>query len=93
MFCYRKIILKTLPVILLFLVALPIRAQQSSKVQKETRSFNGPDVQDNRVNTGPEVGETIPHFEAMDRTGKRTGLQDIVGSKGAVILFYRSADW
>jgi peroxiredoxin len=42
---------------------------------------------------GPRVGATVPDFSLADQHGKRQTLQSIMGPKGAMIVFYRSADW
>lgn len=44
-------------------------------------------------NYGPEVGETVPPFNLPDQNGKMQNLKSITGPNGAIILFYRSADW
>ncbi|MGI9257883.1 MAG: hypothetical protein ACR2QQ_03520 [Gammaproteobacteria bacterium] len=43
--------------------------------------------------SGPEIGETIPDFEAYDQNGNLVGLDDVMGPNGAVVVFHRSADW
>ena len=45
------------------------------------------------IKTGPEVGSTVPAFEAPDQNGRLQNLQSILGPKGALLAFYRSADW
>ena len=42
---------------------------------------------------GPQVGEGIPDFSLTDQNGKPWNLQSIMGPKGAMLVFYRSADW
>jgi hypothetical protein len=42
---------------------------------------------------GPQVGERVPDFSLPDQTGKIRNLQSIMGPRGAMIVFYRSADW
>jgi hypothetical protein len=42
---------------------------------------------------GPEVGERVPDFAGTDQFGRRQTLQSILGPKGALIVFYRSAEW
>jgi len=42
---------------------------------------------------GPQVGERIPDFSLTDQNGKPWNLQSIMGPKGAMLVFYRSADW
>lgn len=45
------------------------------------------------IKTGPAVGEQIPAFSAPDQNGTMQTLSKIVGDKGAMLVFYRSADW
>ena len=82
-------------IIFLFLLylPLPVEAQQHAETRKQDPVFDRWDPTDSNMKTGPAVGESIPDFEAADQNGKSTSFQDIVGPKGAVILFYRSADW
>jgi hypothetical protein len=42
---------------------------------------------------GPQVGERVPDFSLKDQSGKPWTLQSIMGPKGAMLVFYRSADW
>jgi peroxiredoxin len=42
---------------------------------------------------GPQVGTAVPDFSLADQHGKRQTLQSVMGPKGAMIVFYRSADW
>ena len=42
---------------------------------------------------GPQVGERIPDFSLKDQNGNTQTLRSIMGSKGAMVVFVRSADW
>ena len=42
---------------------------------------------------GPQVGEQVPEFSLPDQNGQMRTLESIVGPKGAMLLFHRSADW
>ena len=42
---------------------------------------------------GPQVGERVPDFSLKDQNGKLWALQSIMGPKGAMLVFERSADW
>jgi len=42
---------------------------------------------------GPQVGERVPDFSLKDQTGKTLNRQSIMGPKGAMLVFLRSADW
>lgn len=42
---------------------------------------------------GPPVGSTVPEFSLLDQNGRTRTLPSILGPKGAVLVFFRSADW
>ena len=42
---------------------------------------------------GPQVGERVPDFTLADQSGRQRTLQSIMGSRGAMLVFVRSADW
>jgi hypothetical protein len=42
---------------------------------------------------GPQVGHRVPDFALKDQNGKLWTRQSIVGPKGAMLVFVRSADW
>jgi hypothetical protein len=42
---------------------------------------------------GPQVGERVPDFSLRDQNGRMQTLQSIMGPKGAMLVFVRSADW
>jgi len=42
---------------------------------------------------GLDVGQKAPAFSARDQFGREQTLETLKGSKGTVLLFYRSADW
>jgi hypothetical protein len=45
------------------------------------------------IKTGPEVGQQVPAFSATDQEGRTQTLKSIMGPKGAMLVFFRSADW
>jgi len=45
------------------------------------------------VATGPNVGQRVPDFRLRDQNGAEKTLQSILGPKGALLVFFRSADW
>ena len=45
------------------------------------------------IKTGPEVGQQVPAFSAPDQEGRNQTLKSIMGPKGAMLVFFRSADW
>ena len=42
---------------------------------------------------GPQIGEKAPDFELEDQSGKKWSRDTIMGPKGAMLVFFRSADW
>jgi len=42
---------------------------------------------------GPKVGERVPDFSLPDQHGATRTLRSTFGPKGAVLVFFRSADW
>ena len=46
-----------------------------------------------QIRTGPDIGSVVPAFEAVDQNGHLQTLQSVAGPKGALLVFYRSADW
>jgi hypothetical protein len=45
------------------------------------------------VKSGLPVGAKIPNFALPDQNGKRQTFGSIAGPKGAMLVFFRSADW
>ena len=45
------------------------------------------------IRTGPELGQQIPGFAAEDQEGRTETVKSIIGPKGAMLVFFRSADW
>lgn len=42
---------------------------------------------------GIAAGEPAPSFQAQDEREKQQTLSSLMGPKGLVLLFFRSADW
>ena len=42
---------------------------------------------------GPTVGARVPDFTLQDQAGQTRSLSSLLGPKGAVLVFFRSADW
>ena len=42
---------------------------------------------------GPQVGERVPDFMLRDQNGTTRALQSVMGERGAMLVFIRSADW
>ena len=45
------------------------------------------------IKTGPDVGQQVPAFSAQDQEGRNQTLKSIMGPNGAMLVFFRSADW
>jgi len=42
---------------------------------------------------GPQVGEIVPDFSLPDQNGRIWTRESIMGPRGAMLVFVRSADW
>ena len=42
---------------------------------------------------GPQIGQRVPDFNLKDQNGKPWTLDSVMGPNGAMLVFYRSADW
>jgi cytochrome oxidase Cu insertion factor (SCO1/SenC/PrrC family) len=42
---------------------------------------------------GPQTGERVPDFSLPDQNGRVVSLDSVLGPNGALLMFYRSADW
>jgi len=45
------------------------------------------------VRSGPSAGQPVPEFSAPDQNGRVQTLQSVMGPKGLMLVFFRSADW
>ena len=48
-----------------------------------------PDVQ----KLGPQIGARVPDFTLLDQNGQSRTLASLMGPKGLMLVFFRSADW
>jgi peroxiredoxin len=48
-----------------------------------------PDV----LKLGPQIGARVPEFTLLDQNGQSRTLASLMGPKGLMLVFYRSADW
>ena len=63
----------------LCVLGLTVQAQQPATVDTST--------------IGPKVGERVPPFAGVDQFGRSHSLESSLGPKGAMLVFFRSADW
>jgi hypothetical protein len=61
------------------IVTTPVQAQERTPVDLSS--------------LGPQVGERVPDFALPDQHGTVQTLDSIMGERGAMLLFHRSADW
>jgi peroxiredoxin len=57
--------------------------------QQSTPQPGLPDVR----KLGPQVGTRVPDFSLLDQKGQSRTLSSLMGPKGLMLVFYRSADW
>ena len=69
--------------LVLYMGALPFAAHS------QQRGFDA----NANLKTGPEVGQKIPAFSAVDQTGRVRNFDSLKGPKGFVLFFNRSVDW
>jgi len=65
---------------LFLLVSLPVGAQQAPQKIEVSR-------------LGPQTGQVVPDFRLQDAQGKVWTRDSIMGPRGAMLAFMRSADW
>ena len=46
-----------------------------------------------QIKTGPAARDGVPDFASPDQAGRTQTLKSIMGPKGAMLVFFRSADW
>jgi cytochrome oxidase Cu insertion factor (SCO1/SenC/PrrC family) len=51
------------------------------------------EAQNDGYRTGPEIGQKIPDFTLTDQHGQNRSLEELMGPKGLLLVFSRSADW
>ncbi|MGE0450462.1 MAG: redoxin domain-containing protein [Vicinamibacterales bacterium] len=59
----------------------PLFGQQPPPAMPDVRSL------------GPQVGSKVPDFSLPDQHGETRTLRSLMGPKGMLLVFYRSADW
>lgn len=42
---------------------------------------------------GPQVGAPVPAFSGVDQFNRTQTLESVAGPGGAMLVFFRSADW
>ena len=70
------------------LISAPAIAKGTPSRQDNT-SAAAPDV----TKLGPQIGEKVPDFSLPDQNGQTRTLASLMGPRGLVLVFNRSADW
>ena len=70
-----------------FILAVVLAVQSPGRSQTAGR----PKIDVSKL--GPQVGERVPDFSLNDQNGKVWTVPSIMGTKGAMLVFIRSADW
>ena len=52
-----------------------------------------PSEKTSMIETGPALGTYVPAFQATDQNGHVQTLASNLRPKGALLVFFRSADW
>jgi hypothetical protein len=71
----------------LFLVPLILVVRLAAPAQGQSGA--APDI----GSLGPRVGVRAPDFAGVDQFGRSQTLQSVLGPEGAMLVFFRSADW
>ncbi|HLW70197.1 MAG TPA: hypothetical protein VKS22_06205 [Candidatus Binataceae bacterium] len=50
-------------------------------------------AQNDGLKTGPKIGDRVPDFSLPDQHGAARSMHDLMGPKGLLLVFLRSADW
>lgn len=63
----------------------------SATLQSRQNSAGSPAV--DVATLGPQVGDKVPDVNLSDQRGQMRTLASLMGPKGLVLVFNRSADW
>jgi hypothetical protein len=69
-----------------------VRAMLAVVVASGTIAAQAPRAIDT-TKIGPQVGAVAPAFSGTDQFGRSHTLSSLYGPKGAMLVFFRSADW
>ncbi|MBI1849424.1 MAG: hypothetical protein HYR85_03665 [Planctomycetes bacterium] len=75
--------------VLAAVIAVAVHGHRTVALQRGGQPTASVDVQ----KLGPQLGERVPDFSLPDQRGELHSLQSLMGPKGAILVFFRSADW
>lgn len=81
--------LKLIGASLMAMASVTATSPTSMQGQPAAPTATAPDVK----TLGPQVGDRIPDFSLPDQHGQARTLSSLMGPKGLVLVFNRSADW
>ena len=70
-------------------VLLPLSSAAHARMPQAAGQPALPDIQ----TLGPQVGSRVPDFTLLDQQGRSRTLASLMGPKGLMLVFFRSADW
>ena len=73
-----------------FVLALALVAIGAGQARSQS---DGPAAKVDVERVGPQVGAALPDFSLRDQHGEARSLKSLLGPNGALIVFFRSADW
>jgi len=71
------------------LVVVSLAAVLSAGVQPQAPQRTAAELE----TLGPQIGQRVTDFRLPDQNGGTRTLQSILGPNGAILVFFRSADW
>jgi hypothetical protein len=75
------------------LLSVGLLALGSAVAQARDPQSNSPAAVVDVATIGPKVGEALPDFSLPDQHGQMRSMKSLLGPNGAVIVFFRSANW
>jgi len=70
-------------------MAVSLHVSSQAAMRQPPAQPSLPDVQKH----GPQVGSRVPEFTLADQRGRSRTLASLMGPKGLMLVFFRSADW
>ena len=80
----RTLVLCAVAAASVFGIHWPVTAGQASPPARERVDVS---------KLGPQVGDRVPDFSLTDQDGRIRTLQSLMGARGLMLVFVRSADW
>jgi hypothetical protein len=75
------------------MLSVGLLALGSAVAQARDPQSNSPAAVVDVATIGPKVGEALPDFSLPDQHGQMRSMKSLLGPNGAVIVFFRSANW